>query len=342
MFGQNLNTTEWAGVMGVAYIVMRLAYGVGRVIWWYVTDSLRNNPPHVLLATFSGFAVAAISIGLVNLALDIKPGVLHSLVNTAAGIIGFFIGITFDFIIELRLDNISSWLMSFRVPRYREQLLDGDEVIRLGAAERLARLGPRASPARAELLGAFKDKSADVRATAVKAVSHTLPDPSAENDTETPRAARAVLTDPDIRVRVYAVAILLELKSATPAEVLPTLCEAVSITDEEIASTAASELYRMGPAAEPAIASLRDSVLVRAQPNLVSIDALGAIGAPAVPALVEILEHGAYNCKWHAANTLGTMGEAAREALPALRKVAADPNSLLSTTARRAIAKLEG
>jgi HEAT repeat protein len=267
-------------------------------------------------------------------------------VNTAAGIIGFFIGITFDFIIELRLDGISSWLMSFRVPRYREQLLDGDEAVRLGAAERLARLGPRAGPARAELLGVFKDKSADVRATAVKAVSHTIGEPAAEDDTEIQKAARAVLTDPDIRVRVYAVAILLEFKAATPTEVLPTLCEAVSLPDEEIASTAASVVYQLGSAAEPAIASLRDSVLLRAQPNLVSIDALGMIGAPAVPALIEILEHGAFSCKLHTAlhavRTLGNMGEAAREALPALRKAAAQPNTLLGSAARRAIAELGG
>jgi HEAT repeat protein len=342
MFGLNLDTIEWAAAIGVAYLVLRLAYGVGRVIWWYTTDSLRICKPHILITTFTGFAVAAMCIGLVSLATDIKPGVLHTVVYAVAAVIGFFIGVIFDFIIEFRLYRISTWLMSFRVPQYREQLLDGDEAVRLGAARRLVGLGGYAIPARPELFGAFKDKSADVRAAAVQAISNTITDPPAEDDTETPTTTRAVLTDPDIRVRVYAAGILSVFNAATPAEVLPTLCEALSLADNDTAYAAAFVLYRMGPAAEPAIASLRDSVLLRALPNAAAVDALGKIGAPAVPALVEILERGDVTSKWQAASSLGTMGDAAREALPALRKAAALPNTVLSSAAKRAIAKLGG
>jgi hypothetical protein len=341
MFGLNLDVTEWAAAIGVAYIVLRLAYGVGRVIWWYITDSFRICRPVVFLPMFTGFAVAAMCIGLVGLATDIKPGITRQVANTVAGVIGFFIGLVFDFVIEIRLYRISNWLMSFRVSQYREQLINGDEEVRLAAARHLVGLGGYAIPARPELFGAFKDKSADMRAAAVQAISNTITDPPAEDDTETPAATRAVLTDPDIRVRVYAAGILIVFKAATPAEVLPTLCEAVSLADDT-ASAAATVLYWMGPTAEPAIAALRDSVLLRSQPNVAAIDALGKIGAPAVPALVEILERGESTSKWHTARTLGNMGEAAREALPALRKAAAQPEAMLSSAARRAIAKLGG
>ena len=52
--------------------------------------------------------------------------------------------------------------MALHVPKYREQLLHGDEQVRLGAADRLIALGRRPEAARPELLALFSDDSAEV------------------------------------------------------------------------------------------------------------------------------------------------------------------------------------
>jgi hypothetical protein len=343
MFGLKFDTVDWFAVIGVAYLALRVAYGVGRVIWWYANDTLRKLALNSYLPFHTGLAIAAMSVCLVWHALDLQPGRLSTTaLSTVVGIVGFFIGAAFDFVLDFRLHRISNWLMSLRMSQYRDRLLNGEVEMRLAAAERLATLGAYADPARPELFTAFKDESADVRAAAARAIWLSAPDPPPEDDIETPKSARALLIDPDVRVRVYAAAILIPFKAATPAEVLPALCEALSLADDNILVAATHVLEQMGPAAEPAVASLRAAVLVRTKPYLMAIDTLGKIGAPAVPVLIEILRHGDVSCKRQAANTLGTMSEAAREALPALRKVAASPNSVLSSAAQQAIAKLGG
>jgi hypothetical protein len=342
MFGLKFETMDCLAVIGFAYLALRIAYGVGRVIRWFVNDTLRKLAINFYLPFFTGLAIAAMSVCLLWHALDLQPGGLRTALSAAVGIVGIFIGALFDLSLEFRLHRISNWLMSLRMSQYRDQLLNGEVERRLAAAERLAALGAYAYPARPELFTSFKDESADVRSAAARAIWLSAPNPPSEDDTETPKAARALLVDPDVRVRVYAAAILIPFKAATPAEMLPALCDALSLADDQVLAAATNVLAQLGPAAEPAVASLRDAVLVRAKPYLMAIDTLGKIGAPAVPALVEILSHGDVTCKWQTANTLGSMGEAAREALPALRKVAAHPNTVLSSAARQAVAKLGG
>jgi hypothetical protein len=342
MFGLKFDTIDWLAVLGVAYLALRVAYGLVRIIWWYVNDTLRKLAINSYLPYLTGFAVAAMCVCLLWHAADLQPGRLSIALSTIVGMVGFFLGAAFEFTLEFRLHRISNWLMSLRMSQYRDQLLNGEVELRQAAAERLATLGSYAYPARPELFTAFKDESADVRSAAARAIWLSVPYPPPEDDTETPKSARALLIDPDVRVRVYAAAILIPFKAATPSEVLPALCEALSLADDDILAAATNVLEQMGPAAEPAVASLRDAVFARAKPYHMAIDTLGKIGAPAVPVLVEILGHDDVSCRWQAANTLGTMGEPAREALPALRKVAAHPNTVLSSAAKQAIAKLGG
>ncbi len=343
MFGLNLTGTEWAGAIGVAYLVLRVLYAIGLVIWWYITDARRVVRMHPYRPLFSGLAVGAMSLALLSITVDVPQNQLGSFAKIAAGGVGFFIGVAFDFILDFRLYNISTWLMSFRVPNYREQLLHSDAEVRLGAAQRLGSLGRYALPALPELFAAFKDESAEVRVAVVQAVMMmSAPQPPPEDDTETPKHTRPLLADPDLRVRVYAVAILVQFKAATPEQVLPALREALGHSDLRIADTAAATLYEMGPAAEPAISELRDSVFSRKEPNYTAISALGKIGAPAVPALIELLERSDPTSKSLVASTLAEMGDAARGALPALRKASAHPNAAVSYPAKKAIAKLGG
>jgi hypothetical protein len=345
MFGFDLQPSEWVAVIGAAYLAARLLYGIGRVIWWYVSDAKRATAVHRYSPMLTGLMVGAMSVALLLLAVNMplgQLGILTIAASVAVGVTGFFIGAMFDVIIDFRLLNLSNWLMSFRVPGYREQLMHGDDTVRLAAAERLAQLGTYAIPARPELFAAFKDESADVRAMAFQAVSHWITDPPAADDTETVKEARPALHDPDIRVRVFAMAILSTFKAATAEEMLPTLCAALTHPDADTASVAARILERLGPGAEPAIPALQNAVLEQKNPNLSAITALGKIGAPAVPALTYIFERGNTICMLFAASALGEMGETGRAALPVLR--AATHNTDLNTkqAAKRAIKKIGG
>jgi HEAT repeat protein len=343
MFGLKLDVFEWTAVIGVAYLALRLAYGVGLVIWWYVNDSLRDTMLQFVLALITGLVVGSVTMGLLGFATDTDLDIISTVVTTAAAIVAGVIGVVGDLVLGRWLLAVSNWLMSFRVPRYREQLIHGTTAVRLGAAQRLATLDAYAIPARPELFSALKDESADVRAAAMRVIWQLRLRLRTEEDAETPRAARAVLTDSDIRVRVYAAVLLLSFCAATPEEVLPTLCEGLSADDDDVVFWATFKLCGvLRTATEPAIVPLRDSVLVRPKPNMDAIDVLGMIGAPAVPALIEILERGKLSCKCYAAHMLGNMGEAARDALPALRKTAAHRNREVSSAARQAIAKLGG
>jgi hypothetical protein len=342
MFGLNLDATTPVAIFGVAYLALRLAYGVGRVIWWYVNDSLRDTMSQLVLALITGGVVGAVTMDLLGFARDTELDIISTVLTMAAGFVGGVIGIFGDYIFGRWLLAVSNWLTSFRVPRYREQLIHGTAAVRVGAAQRLATLDAYALPARPELFGALKDESADVRAAAMRAIWELRLQLLAEEDAETPRAARAVFTDSDIRVRVYAALLLRSYCAATPEEVLPTLCEGLSSADDDVVFTVTFYLPFLRTATEAGIIALRDSVLVRPKPNMFAIHVLGMLGAPAVPALIEILERGKLSCKFDAAHMLGGMGKAARDALPALRKTASHRNRLVRRAARQAIAKLGG
>jgi HEAT repeat protein len=282
-------------------------------------------------------------VAIVSVATDWPAAGARLVAYGATAIVGFFLGVMFDFAVEIRLWRVSDWLMSLRVPQYRERLLHGDPAVRQGAAEQLARLGPYARPARPELLAAVRaDESADVRAAAIQAVWLSTPVPPADEDADLPREARPALADADPRVRTVAAAILVGFDAARPDEVLPALCDGLKCDDLNTGGCAVVTLEKLGPAAEPAVGALKEAALRPENPNSGAPDALGKIGAPAVPALVEILERGDRFCKWSAADALAEMGEPARAALPALRKVAGDPDDMVQSAARNAIRKLGG
>ena len=338
MFG--LAIGELAALVGATYLALRVFFAVAQILWWYVTDSRRiiKYPPWSVLVT--GVAVALMVVGLLSIAIGGMPRGIRIVAYLATAVAGFIMGIMVDFVIHIRKWRVSDWLMSLRVPHYREQLLYGDDSVRIGAAQRLTTLGAYARPARPELLAAFKDESADVRAAAATAVLYSTSEP-ADDDVEVPAAARAMLNDPALPVRVYAAAILIAY-DAPPAEFLAILTEGLKCKDLNVATLTARGLGKIGPAAEAAIPALRDSVLVAEEPNHEAIDAMAKIGPPAIPALIEVLERGDSLARQTAAQALADMGEPARAALPALRKAANHSDISVSTAARKAIENLGG
>jgi HEAT repeat protein len=74
-----------------------------------------------------------------------------------------------------------------------------------------------------------------------------------------------------------------------------------------------------------------------------AIQALGTIGpqaAPAVPALVDGLEHGDQLTRKLAAEALGRIGREAKAAVPALRQ-ALDADPVVARSAREALGRIE-
>ncbi len=338
MFG--LEMGELAALVGATYLALRALFALGRVVWWYAADARRFIAMRLWVPVLTGVAVALMAVALLSFAIGWPLRGAFVVAYLAAAFVGFMLGIAVDFVILIRLWRLSDWLMSLRVPRYREQLLYGDESTRLKAALQLTTLGPYARPARPELIAAFKDESAEVRAAAATAVLHAIPEP-ADDDPELPKAARLLLTDPALPVRVNGAAILIAYNSPS-AEFLTVLCDGLKCKDINVSGLSSRGIGKIGPPAEMAIPALRESLFMLEEPNHEAIDALVKIGAPAVPVLIEVLERGDSTGKWSAARALGDMGEPARVALPALRKVANQPDSFAATAAKKAIEKLGG
>jgi hypothetical protein len=360
MFVWGLGLDEWAAVLGTGYLAMRLMLAPVRALGLYAAD---RGPPGFIgpyLILVSGVAVAALSIGAVSIGTGGLPAGVREVGYSAVGVVGLFLGFAFEMIVEVRTARLWVWLMAFRVPQYREQLQSPDPDARLAAAARLQWLGGYARPALPELLEAFKDSSADVRAAAAHVALNVAAGLPTGEEPEVVSAARAALADPDARVRAGAAALLVHHGAAPPAGVLPALCGGLARPDEPCAGDAADALGLLGPAAAPAVPALRDLALapdaavarklppgrefVRPADALAAaaVGALGKIGEPAIPALVEVLERGGPTAQSLAARTLGDMGDPARAALPALRRLALQTGNIASVWAKKAITKLGG
>src|SRR5207237_1009011 len=224
-------------------------YGFARALWaWAVDRPLVGFNMWTVLVT--GFGLAAVAVGSLSVATDglrQLPPVVRLFTYGAVAFVGLLLGVRLDTALGRWQYRLYLWLLARRLPLYREQLTAPDAEARLRAADRLATLGPYARPALSDLLAVLRDASADVREAAVRAVLYVVGDPPPEDDTETPKAARAALADPDVRVRVCAAAILVRFRAVLPEEVLPVLREGVVRTGEDCAFTAAQALEKLGP-----------------------------------------------------------------------------------------------
>jgi hypothetical protein len=347
MFGLRLENDEWLAVMGVSCLVLRLLFGIAQAVWCCKND-LSPSPMMggigiLLLPNLTGIAVAATAVALFSILIG-TGGLKQEFrvaVYTVLGTFGFFLGIVLEGNISFRLFKFSLWLGSFRVPRYREQLQSGNPAEKLAAAERLERLGPSARSASAELLLALHDESADVRAASLRALLSITPVPEPEKDREILSAARTALNDPDFRVHTAATALLSEARAIPWAEALPKFIDGLLRGDDPTVIVALRGLTLLGPDAASACQLVRDTILQRPATIAWGFSALQAIGTDAVPVLIEFLERGDFNSKCYAIAFVGDMGEPARAALPALRKIARD-SSNLKVVATKAIRKLGG
>jgi HEAT repeat protein len=156
-------------------------------------------------------------------------------------------------------------------------LSDKDADVRFYAAWGLAFVGPPAKGTTGALVKALGDSSAQVRRKAAYALGRIDPDPEA-----VVAGLVGALGDADADVRQAAAEALPKMGKAA----VPALIKALSSDKVELRNTAIKTLGEIGSAAEPAIGELKAFLL---QPDKgasdLAADALAGIGAAAIPVL---------------------------------------------------------
>jgi HEAT repeat protein len=145
------------------------------------------------------------------------------------------------------------------------------------------------------------------------------------DDSKSPREWVAALRGDDPKMREAAAWALYRL-GPKAKEAIPDLIAAIDDPRKDVREWAMEALQAMGPAAAPAAAALArklgDASLEYAPPPAgtwhVAAYILVQIGAPAVPALIEALQSDSNRARRWAAETLGQIGPAAKDAVPVL------------------------
>jgi HEAT repeat protein len=160
------------------------------------------------------------------------------------------------------------------------------------------------------LVTALRDADPQVRIGAVEGLSAM--GPSAAADAREGLLEQLSDEDSDVRLRV-ACSVWKVLREAAP--IAPILSEAVEDNDPGLFEF----VGEMGPDGEEVIRKISSHL-----PNMNVARIMIRIGAPAVPAVARRLSSENIRLRFQAARILGEIGPAARDALPALGKVAAD------------------
>ena len=223
------------------------------------------------------------------------------------------------------------------LPKLIVGLGDPDPAVREHTAVALARSGRRAGPSVPALWSLAEDESVNVRGAAYRALvaaepSSTLP-------------AAALLAHPDPAVRGHAAEMLRRFQPLPDAAV-PLLADALGGDDPFVRGAAAMALIPFGPKAGPAVPALVDVVrtirladLQKPEPiELAPVNALAAVGEPAVGPTAKLLKDKEPLVRYLAAYTLGEIGPPAEPALPELTKLLRDTSGQVALEAARAVA----
>jgi HEAT repeat protein len=207
----------------------------------------------------------------------------------------------------------------------KRALKDKSEFVRAAAAESLGKLG---IGAKEELTQSLSDPSARVRAAASGALGELN--------------ARSAATELTARLRDASPAVQLQAAKALwnfnhdANEVLPTFVRLLNTEESWRAAYALSQMRDTAAPAVPAlIRAMRREIAPRPFRSPPSVTfALGHIGPPAIPALIETLHDKNPLLRLNAAMALGIMEETAAPATPALLELASDHD----TDVRQAVA----
>jgi HEAT repeat protein len=215
-----------------------------------------------------------------------------------------------------------------------------DPAARRQAAATLPAFGADAVPA---LTAALDDTDPEVRLEAVKSLGRLGPAAHAA----VPALARA-MTD---RVPFVRRGVAATLGGMTPptAVAIEALMKGLVDPDAAVIDNSAHALLALGPPVVPALVrALKDPDVGLRQMAVLTLSGgirfgrLGPIGPEAVTALIDTLGDVNADIRDEAARTLADLGPSAKEALPALQRVAAnDPAEHVRRVARRAIETIQ-
>ena len=254
------------------------------------------------------------------------------------------------------------------VPALAQALNSRREIIRFHAAEVLRDLGRDASPATPALLALLHDRDPGIRVVAAHALGHiggeraltglivALGDKSPLARTAVafalgsmgPAAAdsaprvRQCLFDPDANVRVASARALWQITGDTTASV-PVLIATLNRPNAWDSALALGAMREAASNAVPALINLvqREKVPRPLREMPVSALALGQIGMPAVPALIEITTHHDARVRTSAAIALGFVGAKAEPAIPHLVPLLRDSDADVRRAATLALGNID-
>lgn len=336
MFAISWQVDEWLLVLGVSLLVTRLFIGLGRIVYslWKDVDytpelftpkTTGGQDSNLMFVTVSMTILgsAALALALASFWTGGPPQEVRAFVYALCLSAGIFVGVLLE--ARIAVWCISLWFflagLGFKLGKYRADLQSEDTQTRVNAARGLSRLMIKARPAVPELLVAMRDESAEVRALAAVALLSARP----EIETTVESAARAALADPDMRVRTAAAAMLARIPETNADELMPIFHEGLKHQDTHTALIALQGFASLGPRAASACAAIGDAVLLPSCGGSclasASSGVLAAIGPPALPALIKLLERGDYTVMVSAIWALGEIGEPARDALPLLQTI---------------------
>jgi HEAT repeat protein len=199
--------------------------------------------------------------------------------------------------------------------------------IRMSAS--LKALGPADAAAVPRVVAMLNDPNPLVREAAATALGQI--GPAAE--VARPRLFQA-LRDTHPGTRAWSLGAL----GPTPSTVR-SLIQALDDNDPEVRRYAAYALFLYGPPAEPAIPKLTEA-LNDPHMRYMAADALGAIGQAAkgtVPQILAAMRAETSIARADFAKALGKFGSEAKEAVPDLRSLENDPDSMVKRAARDAL-----
>lgn len=216
-------------------------------------------------------------------------------------------------------------------------LEDDDQRVRGIALQSIGQLDAKsaatAGPALAAILTRVDESSAN-RAQAARALALAPPNP------EGIAALKQVLAGAkDVALRLACVRAIPKA-APSPAEAVDALTPGVKDANANVRRLAVTALGRYGPQAAPAASELAAALADEPRIRTAAVSALAGIGAPAVPALVKQLASAETDVKLSAITTLALIGPPARDAVTALKPLAADGDPNIQKAAATALTRI--
>jgi HEAT repeat protein len=209
----------------------------------------------------------------------------------------------------------------------------------------LGQIGPQARSATPELIKVLRDEKSELRVPAAFALGNL------HAREAIPDLKKLIQDDRDEETRLPLVAagalVLMDSENKESVKLaLPKLIAALDDKSEMVRREAAAALRQIGPAASsaaPALArGLRDSQSSVAGEFLWALTALGPEGiTQALPEILEMLSSRDRQVRYTACYAAGTVGPAAREAVPILEKNLQEPDKFLQLASAWALVQID-